>query len=58
MKYVVLFHRPGRIANMDQWFDTLEEAEKRCSELQAMFDWLYVRNNNVEGPTKCWVETT
>jgi len=56
MKYVVLFQRPGRVANMDEWFSTQVEAEKRCSELQGMFDWLYERNNKVDGPAKCWVE--
>jgi len=55
--YVVLFQRPGRVANMDQWFDTQWDAEKRCEELQSMFDWLYERNNKVEGPCKVWVET-
>jgi hypothetical protein len=57
MKYAVLFQRPGRVANMDEWFSTQGEAEKRCSELQGMFDWLYERNNKVDGPAKCWVET-
>jgi len=41
---------------MDEWFSTQVEAEKRCSELQGMFDWLYERNNKVDGPAKCWVE--
>ena len=57
MKYAVLFQRPGRVANMDEWFSTMEEAQRRCSELQRMFDWLYERNNKVDGPAKCWVET-
>jgi len=57
MKYAVLFQRPGRVANMDEWFSTKEEAQRRCSELQGMFDWLYTRNNKVDGPAKCWVET-
>ena len=57
MKYAVLFQRPGRVANMDEWFSTKEEAQSRCSELQGMFDWLYERNNKVDGPCKCWVET-
>lgn len=57
MKYAVLFQRPGRVANMDEWFFTMEEAQRRCSELQGMFNWLYERNNKVDGPAKCWVET-
>lgn len=57
MKYAVLFQRPGRVANMDEWFSTKEEAQRRCSELQGMFNWLYERNNKVDGPAKCWVET-
>ena len=57
MKYAVLFQRPGRVANMDEWFSTKEEAQSRCNELQGMFDWLYERNNKVDGPAKCWVET-
>ena len=57
MKYVVLFRRPGRVANMDEWFDTKQEAEKRCEELKDMFDWLYERNNKAGGPCKCWIET-
>jgi len=32
------------------------DAEKRSEELQSMFDWLYERNNKVEGPCKVWVE--
>ena len=40
MKYAVLFQRPGRVANMDEWFSTMEEAQRRCSD----------------GPAKCWVE--
>ena len=56
MKYVVLFQRPGRVANMDEWFDTKQEAENRCEELKDMFDWLYERNNRSGGPCKVWVE--
>jgi len=56
MKYVVLFKRPGRVANMDEWFDTQYDAERRCEDLQSMFDWLYERNNKVDGPAECWVE--
>jgi len=56
MKYVVLFKRPGRIPNMDEWFDTKQEAEKRCEELQSMFDWLYEMNNKGDGPCNVWVE--
>lgn len=56
MKYVVLFKRHNRTPNMDQWFDTEEEAENRCSELQGMFDWLYERNDKVEGNCIVWVE--
>tara|TARA_B100000925_G_scaffold269960_1_gene232109 strand:+ start:230 stop:409 length:180 start_codon:yes stop_codon:yes gene_type:complete len=56
MKYVVLFQRPGRVANMDEWFDTKQEAEKRCEELKDMFDWLYERNNRSGGPCDVWVE--
>lgn len=56
MKYVVLFKRPGRVANMDEWFDTKQEAEKRSEELQDMFNWLYERNNKTDGPCVVWVE--
>ncbi len=56
MKYVVLFQRPNRIPNMDQWFDDRKDAERRCSELIGMLDWLYERNNKVEGPSKVWIE--
>jgi len=56
MKYVVLFKRPGRVANMDEWFDSQVDAENRCKDLQSMFDWLYERNNKVDGPAQCWVE--
>ena len=41
MKYVVIYQREGRMANMDQWYDTRPEAEKRCEELQGMFDWMW-----------------
>lgn len=57
MKYVVLFQRPGRVANMDEWFDKKWDAEKRASELRGMMDWLYERNNKVDGPCKVWIET-
>jgi hypothetical protein len=56
MKYVVLFKRQDRIPNMDQWFDTEEDAEKRREELQEMFNWLYERNDKVEGNCIVWVE--
>jgi hypothetical protein len=55
-KYAVLFQRPGRVANLDEWFDTQGDAERRSEELQSMFDWLYERNNKVDGPAKVWVE--
>jgi|TARA_B100000035_G_C21010402_1_gene559357 hypothetical protein len=55
-QWVVLFQRPGRVANMDEWFSSKVEAEKRCEQLQSMFDWLYERNNKSDGPCKCWVE--
>ena len=55
-KYAVLFQRPGRVANLDEWFDTQGDAERRSEELQSMFDWLYERNNKVDGPCKVWVE--
>ena len=57
MKYVVLFQRPNRTANMDEWFDDEEKAQKRCSELQGMFDWLVSRNGKEEERAVCWVET-
>jgi len=41
---------------MDEWFDTKQEAEKRCEELKDMFDWLYERNNRSGGPCDVWVE--
>ena len=56
MKYVVLFQRPDRTPNMDEWFDNRKDAERRCSELIGMFDWLYESNNKVEGPARVWVE--
>ena len=56
MNYIVIYQREGRLPNMDQWFDKKIEAEKRCEELQGMFDWMYERNNKMEGPCKCWVE--
>ena len=56
MKYVVLFQRPNRIPNMDEWFDDRNDAERRCSEFIGMLDWLYESNNKVEGPSKVWIE--
>ena len=56
MKYVVIYQREGRMANMDQWYDTRPEAEKRCEDLQGMFDWMWERNNKLEGRCQCWIE--
>ena len=42
---------------MDEWFDDEEKAQKRCSELQGMFDWLVSRNGKEEERAVCWVET-
>ena len=57
MKYVVIYQIEGRrLANMDQWYDKRIEAEKRCEELQGMFDWMYERSNTMKGPCKCWIE--
>ncbi len=57
MKYVVLFQRPNSLPNMDEWFRKKEGADKRCEELQLMFDWLYFRNGKKEEKTVCWVES-
>ena len=57
MQYVVIYLIEGRrLVNMDQWYDKRIEAEKRCEELQGMFDWMYERSNTMEGPCKCWIE--
>ena len=57
MQYVVIYQIEGRrLVNMDQWYDKRIEAEKRCEELQGMFDWMYERSNTMEGPCKCWIE--
>ena len=57
MQYVVIYQIEGRrLVNMDQWCDKRIEAEKRCEELQGMFDWMYERSNTMEGPCKCWIE--
>ena len=57
MQYFVIYQIEGRrLVNMDQWYDKRIEAEKRCEELQGMFDWMYERSNTMEGPCKCWIE--
>ena len=57
MQYVVIYQIEGRrLVKMDQWYDKRIEAEKRCEELQGMFDWMYERSNTMEGPCKCWIE--
>ncbi len=57
MKYVVLFQRPESLPNMDEWFNMKECADKRCEQLQLMFDWLYLRNEKKGEKTVCWVES-
>lgn len=56
MKYVVLFKRGERVPNLDEWFDTQYDAERRCDELQGMFDWLYERTNRASDKCTVWVE--
>lgn len=55
-KYVVLFQRGDRSTNMDEWFDVKVDADKRCRELQYMFDWLNEKNDNRGEVCKVWVE--
>tara|TARA_R100000773_G_C4204643_1_gene105937 strand:+ start:371 stop:565 length:195 start_codon:yes stop_codon:yes gene_type:complete len=56
MQYVVIYQREGRMANMDEWFDTRQEAEKRCEELQGMFNWMWEMNKKRERPCNVWIE--
>ena len=42
-------------SNMDEWFSTRRSGEGAVNS--GMFNWLYERNNKVDGPAKCWVET-
>jgi len=56
MKYVVLFQRGDRTPNLDEWFMTQYDAEKRRKELQLMFDWLRDQNPKETEPVSVWVQ--
>ena len=56
MKYVVLFQRGDRTPNIDEWFDTQYDADKRKKELQRMFDWLNNKQTYETDPVSVWVE--
>ena len=40
LKYAVLFRRGDRTPNLDEVFEDKDQAERRCEELQHMFDWM------------------
>jgi len=56
MSYVVLYKTSELIPHMDQWFDSITDAEKRCRELQLMFDWMHSMKNNKDDSCLVWVE--
>lgn len=56
MKYAVLFKRGERTPNLDELYDQKDEAERRCEELQHMFDWLETQSGKPQEHRDVWVE--
>tara|TARA_Y100001970_G_scaffold67000_1_gene85414 strand:- start:8 stop:193 length:186 start_codon:yes stop_codon:yes gene_type:complete len=56
MKYAVLFKRGDRTPNLDELYDQKDEAERRCEELQHMFDWLETQSGKPQEHRDVWVE--
>ncbi len=57
MKYAVLFKRGDRTPNLDELYDDKGQAERRCEELQHMFDWLELQSGKPQDHRDVWVES-
>ena len=56
LKYAVLFKRGDRTPNLDELFDNKDQAERRCEELQHMYDWLELQSGKSTDHRDVWVE--
>ncbi len=56
LKYAVLFKRGDRTPNLDELFDNKDQAERRCEELQHMYDWLELQSGKATDHRDVWVE--
>ena len=56
LKYAVLFKRGDRIPNLDELFENKDQAERRCEELQHMYDWLEQQSGKSSDHRDVWVE--
>ncbi len=56
LKYAVLFKRGDRTPNLDELFENKDQAERRCEELQHMYDWLEQQSGKSSDHRDVWVE--
>ena len=56
LKYAVLFRRGDRIPNLDEVFEDKDQAERRCEELQHMFDWMEQQSGKLSDHKDVYVE--
>jgi len=56
LKYAVLFRRGDRTPNLDELFEDKEQAERRCEELQHMFDWMEQQSGKLSDHKDVYVE--
>ena len=57
LKYAVLFKRGDRTPNLDELFEDKDQAERRCEELQHMFDWMEQQSGKATDHKDVWVES-